>query len=379
MPTFSSKPIGRKNGFLSRLSPRITRRPIIYFGIPFIFTITASSFLLAQFTQTRYDYNATKVQAVSKEEQLRMKKDRRRIDVREEYFRLSSSKSDDEWEDWDVVRVPRPEGTPEWGVAPGADSDLARPPPSSQKRGWFDWARPKPLHADAQPIQETQRRRQAERRMDTEDDSQGAVQQAATGTSRNEKPGGGIILGPDGKPCRACNSKLAFAAAMKGTTHPKVAPASSSEKTTAPTASTASSSSSSTSTDECPPDVEALGRATWTFLHSAAAYYPPNPSEAQQTAMRNLLRSLPTIYPCATCAHALGEEYAREQAEDRGWEGREGITLDQAIRGGGEPLSVWLCGVHNEVNARLGKPAFECTKTRLRQRWLDGPPDGRCD
>jgi len=48
--------------------------------------MVAASFGLASLTQTRYDYNATKVQTISKEEELKMKKDRKRIDIREEYF-----------------------------------------------------------------------------------------------------------------------------------------------------------------------------------------------------------------------------------------------------------------------------------------------------
>lgn len=42
-----------------------------------------------------------------------------------------------------------------------------------------------------------------------------------------------------------------------------------------------------------------------------------------------------------------------------------------------ETLSRWLCGVHNEVNARLGKEVFDCA--RVGERWKDGPKDGSCD
>lgn len=39
-------------------------------------------------------------------------------------------------------------------------------------------------------------------------------------------------------------------------------------------------------------------------------------------------------------------------------------------------LSAWLCRTHNEVNVRLGKPAFDCGL--VVQRWREGPPDGSC-
>ncbi len=37
----------------------------------------------------------------------------------------------------------------------------------------------------------------------------------------------------------------------------------------------------------------------------------------------------------------------------------------------------WMCEMHNEVNERLGKPQFDCSK--VHERWLDGWKDGSCD
>jgi FAD-linked sulfhydryl oxidase len=39
-------------------------------------------------------------------------------------------------------------------------------------------------------------------------------------------------------------------------------------------------------------------------------------------------------------------------------------------------LSRWMCELHNEVNYRMNKPMFDCSK--VGQRWKTGPPDGRC-
>lgn len=86
MPTFPSKPLRKPNTFLSRLTPRVRKHPLLLFGLPFMTTMVAASFGLSYLTQTRYDYNATKVQSMSKEEELKMRKDRKRIDIREEYF-----------------------------------------------------------------------------------------------------------------------------------------------------------------------------------------------------------------------------------------------------------------------------------------------------
>lgn len=40
-------------------------------------------------------------------------------------------------------------------------------------------------------------------------------------------------------------------------------------------------------------------------------------------------------------------------------------------------LTQWLCRLHNEVNHKLGKPDFDCSK--VDERWRDGWKDGSCD
>ena len=87
MPTFSSKPLSRRPmAGLGSITPKVRRHPVLLFGVPFIITIVAGSFGLSYLTQTRYDYNASKIQTMSKQEELGMRKDRRKVDIREEYF-----------------------------------------------------------------------------------------------------------------------------------------------------------------------------------------------------------------------------------------------------------------------------------------------------
>lgn len=115
--------------------------------------------------------------------------------------------------------------------------------------------------------------------------------------------------------------------------------------------------------DECPADTAALGRSTWTFLHTTAAYYPLSAPVAMQNQMRNLLSSLSILYPCTPCAEDF-QDKVKETPPDL--TGREG-------------LSRWLCERHNEVNMKLGKERFDCDWTNLNKRWKDGPEDGSCD
>ncbi|KAI0741364.1 ERV/ALR sulfhydryl oxidase domain-containing protein [Daedaleopsis nitida] len=154
----------------------------------------------------------------------------------------------------------------------------------------------------------------------------------------------------------------AFASGTGFAASPSPSPSPSSSQTTAPTP-TPTPEPEPMRPADCPPDVEQLGSATWTFLHTTAAYYPERPSMQQRVNMLSLLRALPVLYPCSHCAQHLGENMERRPPDVSGR----------------PALSRWLCEQHNEVNERLGKARFECTVKRLDERWKDGPSDGRCD
>ncbi|KAG8935076.1 hypothetical protein FRC01_009116 [Tulasnella sp. 417] len=185
----------------------------------------------------------------------------------------------------------------------------------------------------------------------------------------------GTVLGPDGKPCKICNVS-SFKAAARAQT--KKDPSSSkagsftssgsSHSSTAATSAAAvtgavAATTPATRPADCPPDVEDLGRATWTFLHTTAAYYPEKPTPTQRSDMLNLLKALPNLYPCGWCASHLKENMAIHPPDK---------VVDNRFS-----LSKWLCDRHNDVNERLGKPIFDCSKTD--ERWKDGPKDGSCD
>jgi hypothetical protein len=53
---------------------------------------------------------------------------------------------------------------------------------------------------------------------------------------------------------------------------------------------------------ECPLDRDELGRSTWNFLHTMAAYYPDKPSQEEELAAKNLIEALALLYPCKHCA-----------------------------------------------------------------------------
>jgi FAD-linked sulfhydryl oxidase len=178
-----------------------------------------------------------------------------------------------------------------------------------------------------------------------------------------------MIIGPDGKPCKVCTAfrnwrPRTATQAKKGSPGVHSMGSVSAAMAAFATGSASTSASESLSEDpppHCPPDVEQLGRATWTFLHTTAAYYPERPTPAQRANMLSLIRSLPMLYPCTTCASDFGEDMKEHPPDVSGKVG----------------LSRWLCERHNQVNEKLGKVKFDCMKTD--ERWKDGPTDGSCD
>ena len=172
----------------------------------------------------------------------------------------------------------------------------------------------------------------------------------------------GMVIGPDGKPCKICTAWRYWK--PRNTTNKAE---SSSQGATAAAVGTAVAATQTekqpTRPANCPPDVEELGRATWTFLHTTAAYYPERPTPTQRANMLSLIRSLPVLYPCTPCATHLDTN----------------IQANPPDVSGRVALSRWLCERHNDVNERLRKKKFDCAIGSLDERWKDGPADGSCD
>ena len=101
---------------------------------------------------------------------------------------------------------------------------------------------------------------------------------------------------------------------------------------------------------------EDMGAANWTSLHSFAAAYPQTPTQEERENMEAYLVGFSTSYPCRECrAHFL------EHIKERPW------NLES-----GESLRMWVCQVHNDVNAMLGKPIVPCVciSTQLKSKYV---------
>ncbi|KAH9975684.1 ERV/ALR sulfhydryl oxidase domain-containing protein, partial [Lactifluus volemus] len=202
----------------------------------------------------------------------------------------------------------------------------------------------------------------------------------STTASSSQKPSArvplppGMVLGPDGKPCKICTSFRNWKPPTSTTTMSKTTTTSTKKSSKAGDAANAIASATAsaamvvaggaseedTRPAHCPPDVDSLGRATWTFLHTTAAYYPERPTPTQRAHMLQLLHSLPKLYPCSHCANDLSVRMQRRPPDVRSR----------------VALAAWLCATHNDINAMLGKPTFDCA--RVDERWKDGPKDGSC-
>src|ERR1700753_3921900 len=98
----------------------------------------------------------------------------------------------------------------------------------------------------------------------------------------------------------------------------------------------------------CPPDVDALGRNTWTLLHSITAQYPERPTFTEQANARAFISSFSNLYPCWSCA-----------GDFRKWLRSDGNAPRVSSR---QDFGRWMCEAHNAVNEKLGKKTFDCER-----------------
>ncbi|KAK3689987.1 ERV/ALR sulfhydryl oxidase domain-containing protein [Podospora appendiculata] len=186
----------------------------------------------------------------------------------------------------------------------------------------------------------------------------GDAQPAGTSAPPAKLPKG-MVLGKDGKPCRACNEKATFSAWASQAKTLK-APLKAGAVPAAAAAAAGAVAMAPPPTD-CPPDKDELGRSTWTLLHSIAATYPTAPTSNEQSEIKAFMGLFAKLYPCWFCA----DDFQRYMKKE---------TVRAASR---DEFGNWLCNAHNEVNKKLGKPIFDCAKWE--ERWRTGWKDGRCD
>ncbi|KAK7751429.1 hypothetical protein SLS62_006685 [Diatrype stigma] len=89
-----------------------------------------------------------------------------------------------------------------------------------------------------------------------------------------------------------------------------------------------------------------LGRASWKLFHTMMARFPEEPTEDDSLALRTYIQLFARLYPCGDCASHFQQLLAKYPPQV----------------GSRNSAAGWACFVHNQVNARLEKPQFDCTK-----------------
>ncbi|KAJ8111042.1 hypothetical protein OPT61_g6268 [Boeremia exigua] len=97
------------NSLAAKYRKALQKHPFALFGLPFLTTIVAGSFLLTPATALRYERYDRKNQQISQEEAMGLGQNRRKVNMRDEYYRLQAK----DLEDWEQRRVKRLPGEPD--------------------------------------------------------------------------------------------------------------------------------------------------------------------------------------------------------------------------------------------------------------------------
>lgn len=74
------------NTFGAKYRAMMAKRPFLLFGLPFLAVMIGGSFVLTPATAIRYERHDRKVRQLTREEELGMTKNKRKVDLREEYY-----------------------------------------------------------------------------------------------------------------------------------------------------------------------------------------------------------------------------------------------------------------------------------------------------
>jgi cytochrome c oxidase assembly protein subunit 16 len=75
----------------ARYRAMMAKHPFLLFGLPFISVIVAASFVLTPATAVRYEKYDRKVRQMTRDEELGLGKNRRKVDIRDEYYVRASN------------------------------------------------------------------------------------------------------------------------------------------------------------------------------------------------------------------------------------------------------------------------------------------------
>lgn len=74
------------NTVAARYRAALAKRPFLFFGLPFLSIIVAGSFVLTPATAVRYEKHDRKVRQMTREEELGVGKQGRKVNIKDEYY-----------------------------------------------------------------------------------------------------------------------------------------------------------------------------------------------------------------------------------------------------------------------------------------------------
>jgi cytochrome c oxidase assembly protein subunit 16 len=74
------------NSIAARYRKALTKHPFLLFGLPFLTTMVAGSFMLTPATALRYERYDRKNQQITQEEKMGLTQDRRKVNMKDEYY-----------------------------------------------------------------------------------------------------------------------------------------------------------------------------------------------------------------------------------------------------------------------------------------------------
>ncbi|ETS84313.1 Cytochrome c oxidase assembly protein cox-16 [Pestalotiopsis fici W106-1] len=91
--------------FAAKYRAAMAKHPFLLFGLPFMSVIVAGSFVLTPAAAVRYEKHDRRVRQMTHEEELGVGKGGRKVNMKDEYYRLAAKDLDD-WEQKRVERLP---------------------------------------------------------------------------------------------------------------------------------------------------------------------------------------------------------------------------------------------------------------------------------
>ena len=89
---------------------------------------------------------------------------------------------------------------------------------------------------------------------------------------------------------------------------------------------------------------EALGRASWKYLHTLLARFPDKPTEEERAKLTTFIGLYAELYPCGECSFHLQKMIKK-------------FPVQTSSR---TSAAMWGCHIHNMVNMYLKKAEYDC-------------------